>query len=260
MKFRVLALAIAATVAAPAFAAVDQNGGTLRAIRNFPTNTPVQFGPSTEVVDGTSFYSNVTTFLGQAFPNGGAAVDPALAANTITRLLCDDTTYNAATGRSLSGLVFGVANLNAAAVSARARVRFYSDAAGVPGTYITGYSFNAFTFSPGVTLLSGTVTAFPLPGTGAAVKIWSCITFDNGSGATGATVADLNNFGMGLYNPVDRGSSADQYFLTTNNGSFVGPNPAGATGNLGGAPVANFGWELTDAVTMPVELQSFEVK
>lgn len=260
MNFRVLALAILVAVAAPAFAAGDQPAA-LHALGTFPANKPVKLGPSTEALDGTAFYSNVTNFLGLAFANGGAAVDPAAPANTITRLLCDDNTYNGATGRTLTGYNFAVSNLNAAVVTARPRVRFYADNAGVPGAYLAGNSFNPLAFPVGVTVYStgplGTPTAFP--GTGAAVKIWACITFDNNSGATGAVVADLNNLGVGLFNPPDRGTSANQYFVTTANGSFVSSNPPGATGTINGT-IANFGFQELDSVTMPVELQSFEVK
>lgn len=263
MKFDVLALAVAAVVAAPAFAAGDQPAG-LTATHTFPANKPVTFGPSTEVLDGTAFYSNVTTFTASAALNGGAAADPALPANTITRLICDDLTYNGAVARNVTGYRFAVANLNPAAVSVRARTRFFQDnGANAPGVLIGGNSFAAFSFAGNqITLLTANplATAIAFPGTGPAVKVWACITFDNNSGATGATVAELNNFGMGTYNPPDRGTSADTFFQTTANGSFFASNPAGTTGNLGGAPVANFGWELLDAVTMPVELQSFEVE
>ncbi len=263
MKFHVLALAVAAVVAAPAFAAGDQPAG-LSVTRTFPANKPATFGPSTEALDATAFFSNVTTFTGSAALNGGAGDDPAAGANTITRLICDDLTYNGAVARNVTGYRFAVANLNAAAVSVRARVRFFQDnGANAPGTLIGGNSFAAFSFTGNqITVLTANplTTAIPFPGTGPAVKVWACITFDNNSGATGATFAELNNFGMGTYNPPDRGTSADIYFQTTTNGAFFASNPAGATTNLGGAPVANFGWELLDSVTMPVELQSFEVK
>lgn len=264
MKFRVLALAVAATVAAPAFAAGEQPA-TAVAVRTVPANKPFQFGPSTEALDGTAFYSNVTTFSGFAGAPGGAAADPAAAANTITRMNCDDVTYNATVARTMSGYRFNVSNLNSTVVTARPRTRFYSDNAGAPGNYIGGNSFTPIAFAASSVT---TYTASPLgasiafPATGAAVKIWACIVFDNNGAAapTGATVAELNNLGMGLFGPPDRGTSADIYFQTTANGSFLANNPAGATSSFGGAPAANFGWELLDATTMPVELQSFEVK
>ncbi|MFZ2236582.1 MAG: hypothetical protein WBP11_12445 [Dokdonella sp.] len=260
MKFRVLALAISAVISTSAFAASDQPA-TAHAIATMAMGKAQQVAPSPEALDATAFYSNVTTFLGQAFANGGAAVDPSAAANTITRLLCDDITYNGAVARSLSGFRFSIANLNAGVVTARPRIRYYQDAANAPGAYITGSTFNPIAFPAGVTTYQTTVTTFAFPGTGPAVKVWACITFDNNGVAapTGATVAELNNLGLGIFNPPDRGSSADQYFLTTANGSFLSNNPPGAIGTLVGT-TANFGFELLDAVTMPVELQSFEVK
>ena len=82
MNFRVLALAISVAVAAPAFAASDQPAA-LHALGTFPANKPAKLGPSTEALDGTAFYSNVTNFQALAFANGGAAADPAAPANTM---------------------------------------------------------------------------------------------------------------------------------------------------------------------------------
>lgn len=259
MKFHILALAVAAVVAAPAFAA-GVEPATAQLINSFPANVPATFAPSPNVVDASAFYSNVTTFQGFGFLNGGAAVDPALPANTLTPLVCDDNTYNAPVARTLTGYRFSVANLGAAAISARPLIRFFSDNANAPGTFLGGNNFNAITFNPGsvgVYTIGTLPTPIVFPGIGAAVKIWSCTAFDNNSGATGATAAGLNNLGVGLYTPVDRGTSADLFFLTT--GNALVNNPPGSTGTIGGA-VANFGFELRDAVTLPVELQSFEVK
>lgn len=191
----------------------------------------------------TVVYSNLANFSGAAVSNGGAAADPANGANLITRLIADDLTM---TGYgNITAFRFAVSNLGATAVSARPRVRFYqaNGTNGGPGTLLGGYSFSAVTFQPGVTILNtgalGTPTAVNTN------RIWAGITFDNNAGATGATAADLNNLGMGVYNPPTVGSSTDNIFITTSNGAFFADNPLGAQTNFGGNPVANLGWEIT---------------
>lgn len=188
------------------------------------------------------YYDNTVNFLGQAYANGGAQNQ---SGNTITKMVCDDLEgiHPFFVGKSVTSVTFSVANLNATAVSVRARIRFYKEdgASGGPGTYITGYSFNAFSFSAGVTNLTGNLGAgWVLP----TDKIWAGITFDNNTGATGATEAQLNKFGVGLFDPPVWGSSQDRLFGTSAAGSFVGNNPAGSAFNFGGAPVANAGWKL----------------
>ncbi len=205
-------------------------------------------------VDPLAVYSNVTNFTGSAFSNGGAA-------GGITRLVMDNLTFTTYPGvGNVTTLRFAVSNLNATPQSVRARVRFWnadgpSLGAGLgngPGTYYSpggapiGYSFAAFTFQPGVVVLTGTLSApgFPIPA-GATTTLWAGITFDNVGTTTGATNAELNNFGTGLFSPVDLGSSTDVMFQTTAAGSFFAPsNPVGAGINFAGTPVANNGWEF----------------
>lgn len=189
-----------------------------------------------------SVYSNVTNFTGSGFSNGGAAADPANAANTITRLLADDLTL--IRGDVIRGFQFSVANFNTVAVSARPRVRIYAadGAGGGPGTLLVAVSFAAisfpannvslFTYNPQTVLFT------------APQKIWAGMVFDNNAGATGATAAQLNNLGQGTYDPPNLGASADLVFFSTANGSFTASNPAGATSNAAGNPVANLGWEM----------------
>ncbi len=189
----------------------------------------------------------------QSVAIGGAATDPAAPANTITRLLADD--LNAIPGYSAQNVYqvrFMVVNTSLAPISARARLRFWNADGAVagptgvldPGTYYStpgaiGYSFNAFAFAANqATLLTGTLGAgFLAPSN----TMWMGMTFDNGSGASGATADDLNILGLGLSNPVV-GSSTDTMFLTTANGSFFAPaNPAGAQFQFTGTnpPAAN---------------------
>ncbi len=196
-------------------------------------------------------YANVTTWNGNQYLANGSATDQS--GNIITKLVADDIELHPLTGGfQITALTFSVVNANAAAVSVRARVRFWEDnGAGAPGTAIAGYTFNAFSFAANTnTLLSGNLgTGFTIP---ANHKMWAGITFDNNVGATGATQAQLNNFGMGLYNPPTVGVSGDNYWVSTNPGSNFSSNPLGAGVN-GAAGLGSFGWrfETTQAVPEP---------
>lgn len=217
------------------------------------------------VVDPLAVYSNITNFSGQAFAQ-------ATATGGITRLVMDDLTFTTNSGvGQVSTMRFSVANLNAIPHSVRARVRFWNaDGASLgaglpngPGTYYApggtavGFSFNPFEFGVGVTTLSGTVV-FALPA-GTTTTLWAGITFDNVGTTTGATDADLDNFGQAMFEPVDLGSSTDTVFETTAAGSFFGTdNPPGAAVNFSGKPAANMGWEFV-VDTLPVELMEYSV-
>jgi len=71
---------------------------------------------------------------------------------------------------------------------------------------------------------------------------WAGMTFDDNFGATGATLTQLDNLGMALFNSPTAGSSADAFFATTSAGSFTASNPAGGISHFGGSPPANFGF------------------
>jgi hypothetical protein len=193
-------------------------------------------------------YSNVTTFTGSAFSNGGAANQ---AGNTITTLVADDL-LTVSPNAVIDTITFSVANLNAVAVSARPRVRFYADNAGVPGTLLNGFSFNPISFGA-----SSVATFFFSPGGAIVVpadgKVWAGITFDDNTGGTGATLAQMNNLGQGIFNPPTTGSSKDVFFQTSAAGSNLVSNPAGGLFNFGGSPVANFGWQFS-AVPEPASM------
>ncbi|HXU46370.1 MAG TPA: hypothetical protein VN783_12660 [Thermoanaerobaculia bacterium] len=219
------------------------------------------------VVDPLAIYSNVTTFTGQAFTQGAAS-------GGISRLAMDDLTFTTnPTVSNVTTIRFAVANLNATSQSVRARVRFWNAngpalGAGLPngpGTYYApggtpvGFSFNPFTFGAGVTTLTGTLGAgFPVPA-GATTTLWAGITYDNVGTTTGATDTELSNFGQGLFNPVDKGSSTNTLWETTAAGSFFPTdNPAGAAFTTG-ATTANVGWEWV-VTTLPVGLTTFSVE
>lgn len=188
-------------------------------------------------------YSNVTNFSGAAFAQGGAANQ---AGNTITTLAADNINLGSP-GVAIHGFTFSVANLNPAAVSARPRARFYDSngAGGGPGTFLAGFTFNPINFGANsVNLFSSGNSVSPLftvPNT----TFWAGLTFDDNGGTTGATLAQMNNLGQGIFNPPTIGSSTDVFFQTTSAGSFVANNPAGNLVNFGGTPVANFGWAFT---------------
>ncbi len=219
------------------------------------------------VVDPLAIYSNVSSFTGQAFAQGAAS-------GGITRMVMDDITFTTNPGVSaVTTIRFSVANLNATTQSVRARVRFWNadgtslgpGLANRPGTYYSpggtavGFSFNAFSFTPGVTTLTGNLGAgFTVPA-GTTTTLWAGLTFDNVGTTTGATDTELSNFGQAMFNPVDLGSSTDTLFETTAAGSFFPTdNPAGAGLAFGGMPVANQGWELV-VTTLPVGLTTFSI-
>ena len=222
-------------------AMADFNGGDLLATGHFDLGSPSSFGG--RATPGAS-YSNVDTFLGQAFSNGGAELQ---SGNTITRMVMDDLHLDLGylAGQNFTQIKFSVANQNTSAVSVRARVRFYlaDGAGGTPGTLMAGFTFNAFSFGTGVTILTGNIGAgLVQPASGV---MWAGITFDNNSGASGATLDQLNNFGVGLFNPPAVGSSTDDFFRTNGAGSFLASNPAGAiNGAFPDGTPGNFGWEL----------------
>jgi hypothetical protein len=199
-------------------------------------------------------YSNVTNFLGAGIRNGGSTNQ---AGNTITALVADDITPDGQAGFDVLEVTFSVANFNTAPVTCRARIRFWfpDGTGGGPGTYYNvpanvGFTFDPFTFNPGVTLLTGTLGPglFTMPGT----TFWAGLTFDNNNGATGASAAQLDNMGQGLFDPADIGSSQDVGFATSAAGSFFGvSNPPGTLFNLGGSPPVSFGWEFISGAPTP---------
>lgn len=233
--------------AGTAMADMDVNGGDLLRGHQY-TLGEASFGE--RATPGAS-YSNRDTYTGSAFANGGAELQ---AGNTITRMVMDDLSFGLPylAGQNITSFTFSVANLNTVAVSARPRIRFWvGDAAGgAPGTYYSspaavGYTFNAISFGANsVGLFTATIgPGFLQPAAGQV--LWAGITFDNNTGATGATAAQLNNLGQGIFGPPVVGSSADAMFVTTAAGAFFPTNnPAGAITNFGGNPVANFGWEF----------------
>jgi len=202
-------------------------------------------------------YSNLTTFTGSSHSNGGAATDPGNGANTLTAMAADDIAMNPSfAAYPITSMRWAVGNLNSTAVSTRMYTLFYAanGPSGGPGTLLTGFVFNP------VTLAAGTVTTFSFtPATPIGilpVNFWAGLAFDNNSGGTGATAAQLNLLGNGTFNPPTVGSSQDLYFQSSNN-SFLTNNPSGGFFFFNGTPVANFGWEFTVGVPEPATYALF---
>ena len=194
-------------------------------------------GPSADAV-----YSNLGTFRNQSFAAGGATQQ---VLNTITRMAADDLELVGTPPYSVNGFRFTVTNLNDVDVSARMLVRFYlpNGPGGGPGTLLEARTYNPIVFHAGVVGTIKTSSTFVLP----SASIWAGIAFDNNGGATGATAAQLDNLAQGIFSPPELGTSADQYFVTTAAGSFASNNPVGTLTNFGGAPPADFGWEILTA-------------
>jgi uncharacterized repeat protein (TIGR01451 family) len=244
---RRLALASVAVVAcaivAPANAQViDRPGGD---VQWEPRATPalsVQGAKVAQAASADAVYSNLQTFRNQSFAAGGATQQ---FLNTITRLAADDLNLVGTPPYQINGFRFTVTNQNAVDVSARMLVRFYlpDGPGGGPGTLVAAPTYNPIVFTAGRVGTIKTSTKFVLPSS----RIWAGVAFDNASGTTGATAAQLDNLAQGIFSPPDLGTSTDQYFVTTAAGSFASDNPAGTLSNFGGAPPADFGWEILTA-------------
>ena len=116
------------------------------------------------------------------------------------------------------------------------------------GNFIAGFTFNPISFT------GNSGASFFFHPTGVNVPsgtFWIGLTFDNNSGATGATDVQLNNLGMALFNPPTVGTSADTLFSTTAAGDFLVNNPAGSQFNFSGNPPANAFFGITVLVPEP---------
>ena len=236
-------MVVACAVCAPANAqGFDQPGGDAQWV---PLAPSVRAAHRVDLKAGASadaMYSNLGTFQNQSFAAGGATQQ---VLNTITRMAADDLNLVGTPPYAVNGFRFTVTNLNAVNVSASPLVRFYlpDGPGGGPGTLIAAFSYNPITFTAGVVGTIKTSTKFVLPSS----TIWAGIVFDNNGGATGATAAQLDNLAQGIFSPAVLGTSTDRYFVTTGAGSFASDNPVGTITNFGGAPPADFGWEILTA-------------
>ncbi len=236
------AIGVACAIGAPASARVfEERGGDVQIERSVPLAALV---PEAKIAGASpdAAYSNLATFRNQSFAAGGSTQQ---VLNTITRMAADDLNLVGTPPFSVSGFRFTVTNQNTVDISARMLVRFWlpDGPGGGPGTLIKASTFNPIVFTAGRVGTIKTSTKFVLP----SASIWAGIGFDNNSGTTGATAAQLDNLAQGVFSPPALGTSADQYFVTTAAGSFASDNPAGTIANFGGTPPADFGWEILTA-------------
>lgn len=238
-----LCLALAAGVAS----AAEITGLTLTPARTLELGQQATLAPDATAATVT-VYSNISNFTGYTVLNGLATNQ---AGNTITKLIADDITPAPGFGGlNVIQATFSVGNTSGTTINARARVRFYlaDGAGGGPGTLVAGFSFNPIVFPAGVTLYNfapGGALVLPL------TPFWAGMTFDNNTGATGATAAGLNTLGQGMFDPPIIGTSADLFFTTTAAGSHLNNNPAGSLGNAGANPIASLGWKFDIETPVP---------
>ena len=207
-------------------------GGSPVQIAEYPIGEAVAGGQ--RVVTAGAVYSDITTFTGYgATPPAGS---PASGTTRVTKLLADDIQcMTGGGGDKLTSFTFSVGNLNAAAVSCMALIRIYADNASTPGTYLYGVNFTCSSFTASsVGLYTFSIPTASQPTIPANGKLWVGIAFMRTTGCTTATQTQLNNMTVGLYTPVDVGSSLDADYLSTANGGtdpnnvFKANNPAGA--------------------------------
>lgn len=193
-------------------------------------------------------YSNITTFSGAGFAAGGATE---VSGNDTTKMIADDITVAAGDGGvAVNGFAFSVANFNTSVVTAQPVVEFFDNdgPGGSPGTILAALAFNPIPFAAGVVqVFSFSGSSFVVPAGG---TFFAGIFFDDNSGATGATAAQLNLLGQGDFAPPTVGSSQDSFFESTGAGATIS-NPAGAFANFSGNPVGDFGWSFSDALSTP---------
>jgi hypothetical protein len=219
------------------FLTVDPTSTTLT------SGTPTDIGGGVTPLANTPFYTNITNFTGYGYAGGGAA--STFAGNTTAMVADDITTAAGSVGGAVNSITFSVANLNSAAVSADVVLSIYNSngAGGGPGTLLYIVEFTPISFGVGVGLYTYAPgsTLFTVPTSG---SFYAGEAFTDG-GTTGATTAQLNNMGVGIFNPPTLGSSQDLFFQANSSGSVDTNNPAGALYNFGGAPVANFGFAFS---------------
>lgn len=225
----------------------------------------VRTGNGILAVDPLAVYSNLTTFSGTATTMTGSGIPCAtVTGNDITGIQADDITFPLNPGASAVPAfnTFYVFNGNAASVTVRPRWRMWNTtgAGGGPGTYVAGYSAGA----PYPTIAAGSVAGFRFNGTttpaltpGATNNFWYGLQFDNNTGGiVGLTCTQLSLLGIGIFGPVDVGSSTTNIFNGNVAASQNVNNPTGVTAAL--AAGQSLGWEI-GVLTLPVQLMNFNV-
>ncbi|MFO0887615.1 MAG: hypothetical protein U0790_00565 [Isosphaeraceae bacterium] len=210
-------------------------------------------GPVPARADYTPLFSNLSssTFTGFGYTSGSGAATVGGSLSSV--LIADDITAGPGLGGyGVNRIDFTVANLNSVAVSVGVNLRIFAGdgAGGGPGTLLAGLNFNPSTFAASsINAFSFTSAAsiFTMPST----TFWAALSFNNFGGSTGVTAAQLNNLGMGLFDPPTVGSSQDVFFQSSAASLGNTSNPAGGFYFFGGNPRANFGFAFFTASVVP---------
>jgi hypothetical protein len=204
-------------------------------------------------IDPYAVYSNiqVANFSGYAYPNMGDG-----SSNGYTTLVCDDIAFDgSSTVYNIDKVRFTIFNFNASSRSVRANLRFYTLDPNTlaPDVLIAAYTFNPISIAAG----NGSIVTGTL-GTPFLVYdqvIWAGISFDNMGGST-ASLAELENFGPGMFGYADVGSSEDIFWQSFGADDFLYDAPSGDFYNFQpDLEPANFGWELVQDNPIPVTIE-----
>jgi hypothetical protein len=199
-----------------------------------------------DVVTPGALYSDDTNFSGYAVYAGANGT------TKFTNLLADDINTIATSSFTLGQFSWSIANGATVAQTISPSIRFFdtSGTNGGPGTLLGSLNFN------GISIAAGSVAGFYYDATASAITLptsfWACEFF-----STTGSAANAKLIGEGTFNPVDVGSSADEYFtssaVSTSSSSFTSADPAGTVNvsPFAGAPVANFEWEFNPAAPVP---------
>ena len=197
----------------------------------------------------TVIYNNTTNYSGSVQLAGGASE---IKGNDITNILSDEIFPSAAgVGTDITGFTFTLANLNSVTVTVQPVVSAWlpNGPNGGPGTLIGSLIFQATTLAADTYELYPFVSAGPLfP---APSEFYAGISFDNENGTLPITAAQLDNIGAPVFGPPTVGTSTDSYFQGSTAGQQDSSDPSGMLKNLGGNPMAAFGWEFQNTTPTP---------
>jgi hypothetical protein len=197
-------------------------------------------------------FSNITTFTGGgAYANtfGTAAASPG-GVNT-SGVLAGHIIPNGATPYLIDTIRLAVVNGNATSASPNIYINFYTNSAGAPGAWITGYSTAPIALN-GNTIYTLTLSlpsrwSFTPTGDG---SFWAGLSF------SGVSTTKLNKLGTGYFDPVDIGSEPDAQFVSST--AFAGNGAVTGTvfnGFFGGAPPTRMGWEFIMTAPLPIGIE-----
>jgi hypothetical protein len=204
-------------------------------------------GATSRVVAPGAIYSDVTNYTGYAYADGGASGP---GNDDYTIMDADDLTL--AGGGDVSGVNVILANFNNGTVTANVDLTFFANdgAGGLAGTVLGAFQVAGVTL-PGAALSELNVSLSPGQLTLSQGTIWAGLAYDNANQAN-TSDAELNELGMGIFNPPDVGSSTDEFEeIDSSQAPYTSSDPSGGTYYFGGNPVANFGWELVAATPEP---------